>query len=361
MIKRLMIITLLMVLIIPLNVSCNQQQAQQPTAPVEAPPPDYTKIDAGMKDASDVVRMETLKDLLAIHHKDSIPRLIAYMEKDFNNQAITGQVNGALISYGADVVPIVKERLWNSDNISYQANAFEILSNVLQPPELMQEAKKKYDNIQPTPQNLPFRSRLITYYISAIDLSGATQANPAAGSGTATGTGTAQTSAANPVIEVINILKKVESDVAPSVIATIAAKKDPQIANLLTKFYFANLSDEETKLRILQVISVYDSPFAKPKTGYVPLNDFTVYLYSFANNNPQIHGEGLAGLKKYAYNDKEGQIIKFMKNFENCSDPNIRANVIEMERFILSRPPIEGEQMPTFTIPAPVKRADVCI
>lgn len=364
MIKRFGILFSLMAVVISLMVACTPPPPPPP--PAEPPPPDYTKIDQGMKDPSDIVKLETLKDLLVLKHKNSIPRLLVYLKEYQYDPNTSNTVVNALKPYGNDIVTVIREKFWNSDDMISQERGFDVLSEILSPQEFLIEARKKFEEVPIETANMRFKVKLLKYYLAKANFgepqTAATTGTTGTAATTSTDTGTASLSASENIVYIVNLLKEPNNTINDMVVKDLIGRRDPQVQKLITKLYFANLSDDEIKLRILKVLYSYDTPFfPKPKAGYSPLNDITVFLYSFGNVNSKIHETGVAGIKKYAFNDKDGKILTFIKEFENCDNPAIRASVIDLERFIPTRAPLPNETMPDFMIPAPVKRSDVCM
>lgn len=306
----------------------NQDQLQ------EGPAPDYTSIDAALKDPSPTLRIQAAEALKNIKHKTAINKLIMAAYDNADNTEVSSAITKALIAYGKNVIEPVKSSIWVDKSFDVQKIAFNVLSGVEEPPEFYKEAWTKFSNIPSSEQSSKLRIDMATFLIAKY---------------------TKENDYALP--KIILLLSDPDNALTEVVIKKISEWKDPNAVKYLENLYLENRNNYPVVLNILKVMNTY--PPLSDKNSIVPV-DISIFLNTFGNYDKNIQKQSYIGIKNFGFNDKDGRILKFLKRFENCNIDIIRANTFELIQLLQNRKLPPDVKEPQFIEPVSQKRDEFC-
>jgi hypothetical protein len=340
MLKRstILIITLLIICLPTLNSCIPQPQQQVAQAPVVLPePPELKAIENTLNtDESIVVKKQSLANLKAINHPRVIDILIKVIKDNIETTEIVNVAIENLLVYKEAAVPKVREELWISSNKNiviepkYQAIGLQVLISIEKKELLYPELKEFFFNTIKDEEYSTMRNTIVNYLLNNAD-------------------------PATNLPDIITILNIPDVKIVQMAYGKLSELKDPKALPLLGALYRRN-PDPEISKAVLTVLNSYD----EPGKGKSPIDDISILLDSFASDNVDIHTLSYSGIKKFAYNDKDGLIIKYLSEFKDCSNEIIRSNVIELIPLITAKQYPQGVTPPTFTLPKYAKRAGYC-
>lgn len=337
--RKIKILTCLMMVILAggLTSCMNQgQQAQQTVeqkAP-EGPPPDYTSIRAALKDPSEVVRIQALKNLGEIKHSSAIEQFVDISGSMTIDRQMKRYIVSGLVKFKDQAIEPVTESLWNDKDPVKQDLGLSVLMQIDEKETLLPKVVERFFATPSTPENSELRIAMVKYFSENL--------NPEEG---------------QHLSDLILMLNDPDSRVAQVAFKAVKNLKSPLLIEKMTQLYM----DNKENMKVLEFTTTALSGFSAidPKNNPVPVSDITLFLYGFGSYNKKIQGASYQGLKKFAYDDADGQIMSYLKSFESCDYDLVRSHIVDLMISIPKTKYPEGQE-PKFELPAGFNRTGFC-
>lgn len=310
------------------------QQASQ-NAP-EGPAPDYKSIDAGLMDASQIVRMQSAQTLANVKHSSAIPKLIQVVKDNKTDMDIVNVAVKGLISQGERCVEPVRAGLWEDKDLVSQYAGLKVLSGVLKKEVFIPEAVEKFYNVPFSEESKQLRKEIATFVLNNTDKNN------------------------NKIMaDIVSFIQDDDPAVSTLAAVTLSEWKDPKVVKNLIDLYYIKRENPDVVRSILDVLVAYPAP-DPAKSQELSLSDITVFLETFGSYDRRIEDASYQGLKNFAYNDKDGKIVNYIRRFSQCDDDNVRAHVVDLVQIISTKQWPANIPVPTFEIPSNKTREGYC-
>lgn len=310
----------------------NQQQVVQ-KAP-EGPAPDYTAIRQALKDPSPVVRTQALKNLATIKHSSAIEQYIDIAKTVEYDPKTKDHIINGLSAFKEQAIEPIMASLWEEKSPVLQEIAFRVLANVDDKEKVLPMVINKYYATPPTEGNAVLRTALVKYFGNNLDPEDTSQ-----------------------LTDLTLILKDSDPGVVRTAFKALREVKTPLLVEKLTKLYLDN--KDNTLILYYANALLAEYPGIDPKNNPVPVGDLTIFLYGFGSYDEKIQNYSHKGLKRFAYNDANGQIMTYLKSFENCDYDLVRSHVFDLVSTIDKNKYPEGKE-PKFELPKGYNRPGFC-
>jgi hypothetical protein len=332
---------LLLLLVVQINAGCTPPPPPpDPHVTVEeTPPPDYTVIDAALKDPSQGVKLQAIAHLKQIDHITALDRLLQVIMDNPEDRKIAYPAADGLIKFGDKAINPVKDNLWNSRYMPAQEAAFKVLSAVNNTPEFYQEAKERFyaRDIQYNIESAFYRQMLARYLVENADKENI-----------------------DTIPDIIAMIQLPDEQVANMAGDKVAEWKDNRVIDPLFQVFYNDRKNSLVATNTLKILYAFDVP----DHGVNPtqmLDDITLLLETFGSYHIDIEDNSYKALKKFAYGDPDGLIVNYIKKFENCNDELVRTHVIDLLQTLPQKQYPPGVTPPAFEIPTNTDRGpDYC-
>ena len=316
---------------------CGQkQQAVQQTATTqtekEGEAPDYTAIRKALKDPSTLVKSQAILNLSAYTHSSVIDEYLNALRANINDGEISRLCIRGIKTHKEKAVPKVKELLWNDKSITFQKVGLELLSQIEKPEVFYPEVVNRYYETPYESGASRYRQDMVKYISHNIpkeDL--------------------------EAVADLVVMLKDKDSKVVEIVTKALSSLQSKEVQEQVMTVYDNDPDNANVVLAVLTVLNSYGAP---TETNPVPVKDLRVYMHTFGSYDKDIQNQSYIGMKAFAYDDKEGRILNYLKSFQNCDYDVVRSNLVDLMQTIPKNTYPEGQE-PTFSFPK-VKRQGYC-
>lgn len=310
-------------------VSCGQnQQSVQQTATTqvkkEEPAPDYTAIREALKDPSPLVRSQAIENLAAYKHSSVVDEYLNALLANLNDSKLSKLCIKGIVKQKDKAIPKVREVLWNDKTLSLQAIGLEILSQLEKPEDFYSDVVNRYYETPYESGAFRYRSKMVDYIAK-------------------------NTSKDNleAVADLVVMLTDKDPKIVEIVTKTLSKLKSKEVQDQIITVYENDPENENVVLSVLTVLNSYGVP---TKENPVPVKDLKVYMHTFGSYNKDIQNQSYIGISAFAYNDKDGKIMNYLKSFQNCDYDVVRSNLVSLMQTVPNNTYPEGEE-PIFSFP----------
>lgn len=308
---------------------CGQnQQAVQQTAPVQAQnegeAPDYTAIRKALKDPSPLVRSQAVLNLSAYTHSSVIDEYLNALRANINDAETSRLCIRGIKAQGEKAVPKVKELLWNDKSLVFQKVGLDLLSQIEKPEAFYPEVVNRYYETPYESGASRYRQDMVKYISNNIpkeDL--------------------------EAVADLVVMLKDKDPKVVEIVTRALSALQSKEVQEQVITVYDNDPENANVVLAVLTVLNSYGAP---TEVNPAPVKDLKVYMHTFGSYDKDIQNQSYIGMKAFAYDDKEGKILNYLKSFQNCDYDVVRSNLVDLMQVVPKNTYPEGQE-PTFSFP----------
>ncbi|MGD9579899.1 MAG: HEAT repeat domain-containing protein [Vampirovibrionia bacterium] len=315
--------------VVMLAAGCNQNQQQvAPTAPVQAQQegeaPDYTAIRKALKDPSPLVRSQAVLNLAEFKHSSVIDEYLQALQDNIDDKDVYNLCIKGIKAQGESAIPKVKETLWNNKSLTLQKVGLDILSQIEKPENFYADVVNRY-------YETPFESGASRYRQAMVQY---------------IANNTAKDNL-EAIADMVVMLKDKDSKIVQIVTKALSAFQSKDIQEQIVSVYESDPDNQNVVLAVLTVLNSYGVP---TEQNPVPVKDLKVYMSTFGSYDKDIQKQSYIGMRAFAYDDKDGQIMNFLKSFQNCDYDVVRSNVVELLQIVPKNTYPEGQE-PMFSFP----------